>query len=116
MRLFPDEIVCCGPATCWVEYVAPGLPLARAIRERVRAFAKEHGDLPKILWLQNHGLIALGKTANEAESATMMAVKAARIWQAALALQKEPTTLTADQVRQIYTWPDEHFRQKLLWG
>src|SRR5579871_5068542 len=28
-RLFPDEIVCCGPAVCYVPYTDPGIPLAR---------------------------------------------------------------------------------------
>jgi rhamnose utilization protein RhaD (predicted bifunctional aldolase and dehydrogenase) len=32
-RLFPDEIVYCGPAPVYVPYTDPGLPLARAVRQ-----------------------------------------------------------------------------------
>ena len=31
-RVFPDEVVCCGPASAFVPYVDPGLPLALAIQ------------------------------------------------------------------------------------
>ena len=33
-RIFPDEIVCCGPESVLVPYVDPGLVLAQAIREK----------------------------------------------------------------------------------
>lgn len=115
-RLFPDEIVCCGPATCFVPYLAPGFDLAVAIRERTRAFADRWGDLPRTYWLQNHGLISTGKTAADAESATRMAVKAARAWLGALQTDRPIHALSPGEVRHIHTWPDEHYRQKLLAG
>lgn len=115
-RMFPDEIVCCGPATCFVPYVAPGFDLAVAIRDRTRAFADRWGDLPRTYWLQNHGLITLGKTAADAESATRMAVKAARAWLGALQTGRPIRALSPGEVRHIHTWPDEHYRQKLLAG
>ena len=36
-RLFPDEIVCCGPAVCYIEYTDPGLVLARRCARRSSA-------------------------------------------------------------------------------
>ena len=36
-RLFPDEIVYCGPAPVYVPYTDPGLPLARAVRQARQA-------------------------------------------------------------------------------
>src|SRR5690349_10351026 len=57
-RLFPDEIVCCGPAVCYVEYVDPGLPLARHLRTRVEEFIDEHGMVPKVILMENHGFIS----------------------------------------------------------
>jgi len=115
LRSFPDEIVCCGPATCWVEYVMPGLPLARAIRARVEQFHQKLGILPKTIWLQNHGLITLGSSPSEVMSASRMTVKAARVWLGALATRKPLKTLTQEEIAQIYQWPDEHFRQKQMW-
>ena len=114
-RLFPDEIVLCGAASAWVPYVAPGLPLAREIRASVEKFQDDYGTSPKTLWLQNHGLITLGKSAKEAESATRMSVKAARVTLAAIQSGHEITWLTPEQIQQIANWPDEYFRQRLLW-
>ena len=109
-RFFPDEVVCCGPASAWVPYVDPGLPLAQAIRDSVDKFMKKRGDVPKTIWLQNHGLIALGRSAKEVMTATLMSVKAARIHYPA-----GSAPLTAKQIERIHTRPDEHHRQALLW-
>lgn len=114
-RLFPDEIVCCGPATAFVPYVDPGLPLARAVDRCVRKFIETHSQVPKTIWLQNHGLIALGKNRREVESATFMATKAARVWLGALSTGRTLTPLRQDQIDRIHTRPDEHYRQRLLW-
>jgi len=114
-RIFPDEVVCCGPATAYVPYVDPGLPLARAIRESVEGFIEKWGSVPKTIWLQNHGLIVLGKNSKEIESGTMMAVKAARVWIGALSSGQDIQPLTEEQVNRIHTRPDEHYRQRLLW-
>ncbi len=114
-RLFPDEIVCCGPAAAFVPYVDPGFALASAVRDSVERYVEAHGAVPKTIWMQNHGLIALGKSAREIESATLMSVKAARVWLGALSSGKSIKTLTPEQVARIHTRPDEHYRQKLLW-
>jgi rhamnose utilization protein RhaD (predicted bifunctional aldolase and dehydrogenase) len=115
-RLFPDEIVLCGRAACWVPYVAPGLPLAVEIRDAVKQHQKRHREDPKTFWLQNHGLIALGQTSKEAESATRMAIKAARVLLGALQTGQSIRYLTEPEIDQIAGWPDEHFRQRQLWG
>ncbi len=60
--MFPDEIVCCGGASVFVPYVDPGLPLAREIRDRTNAFIQQHGYIPRLILLQNHGIIAPGAT------------------------------------------------------
>lgn len=114
-RLFPDEIVCCGPATAYVPYVDPGLPLARAIKSSVERYIETWESTPKTIWLQNHGLIVLGKNSKEIESGTLMGVKAARVWLGALSSGQTLTPLTEQQVNRIHTRPDEHYRQRLLW-
>jgi rhamnose utilization protein RhaD (predicted bifunctional aldolase and dehydrogenase) len=114
-RLFPDEIVLCGAAACWVPYVAPGLPLALEIIGAVTLFQAAYGVHPKTIWLENHGLITLGKTAKEAESATRMSVKAARVALGALQTGQPIRWLEDSEVQQIGNWPDEHYRQRLLW-
>jgi len=112
-RLFPDEIVCCGPASVLVPYVDPGLKLAQEVRRAVLAFVKKHGTAPRVILLENHGLIALGGTAPAVLATTLMATKAAEIFLAAAALGG-PRFLSAAQVARIAGRPDEHYREKVL--
>ncbi|MBI5708259.1 MAG: class II aldolase/adducin family protein [Armatimonadetes bacterium] len=115
-RLFPDEIVCCGPESVFVPYTDPGLPLARVIRERVVAFIERTDECPKTIWLQNHGLIALGASVAEIESATRMAVKAARVTLAAIQTGAPIHWFSGADIARIHKRPDEHYRQRLLRG
>ena len=112
-RLFPDEIVCCGAVSVWVPYVNPGVPLARAIRERVETFRARHNRVPRLILLQNHGIIALGLTPQAVLAATLMAEKAATIYADAVALGG-PTFLSEEQIAYIAGWGAEHYRQKAL--
>jgi len=63
--------------------------------------------------MQNHGLIALGRTAQQVESITAMAVKAARVLLGTYILGG-PHFLAAEAVARIHTRPDELYRRKLL--
>lgn len=112
-RIFPDEIVVCGPAICFVPYVDPGPPLAKACREAILAYKEQWGEAPKVLLLRNHGLFALGKDADEVERITQMSVKVARALIGSYALGG-PRFLTPENVDRIRNRPDEHFRQKML--
>jgi rhamnose utilization protein RhaD (predicted bifunctional aldolase and dehydrogenase) len=114
-RLFPDEIVVCGIAPCLVPYVDPGPPLARAAREAIHRYIDEYGEAPKVVLLQNHGLFALGKSVEEVQRVTMMAVKVARAILGTYAMGG-PNFLTPAQADRIRTRPDELFRQKRLAG
>lgn len=112
-RLFPDEIVVCGPANVFVPYTDPGLPLARAIRDGMLRYMDAYGETPKVILLQNHGLIALGKSAQEVENITAMYVKTARILLGAYAAGG-PNFLSLENIARIQGRPDEHYRQRML--
>lgn len=112
-RIFPDEVVCCGPESVFVPYIDPGLPLARAIRDGVKLFIKKHGAAPRLILLQNHGLISLGATPNAVLAATLMASKAAEIFVGAAAIGG-PNFMTEVQVERIATRADEAHRQREL--
>ncbi len=112
-RLFPDEIVVCGPAPAFVPYTDPGVPLARCVREKIRAYVAEWGQPPKVIIMQNHGLIALGRTPQEVLNVTAMAVKVARVLLGTYALGG-PRLLTEQQVARIHTRPDEALRRRAL--
>jgi len=112
-RIFPDEIVCCGIAPAWVPFVDPGVPLARQVAQSVRDYEETYGECPQAIWMQNHGLIALGATAQGVETVTVMSVKTARILIGTYALGG-PHFLTDKQVERIATRPDELSRQDQL--
>lgn len=114
-RLFPDEIVCCGVAPVWVPYTDPGIPLARRVKQEVEAHVEEYGMRPKVILMQNHGLIALGATPIEVEGATHMMCKTARILVGADALGG-PHYLTQKNVDRIFSRPDEKYRMAILDG
>lgn len=112
-RLFPDEVVLCGPESVFVPYVDPGLPLAQAIRERTHAYMDKYGEAPKVILLANHGMIALGENTSDALNITLMCVKAAKILSGTYAVGT-PQFLSDDIVRHIYFRPDEIYRRRLF--
>ncbi len=113
-RIFPDHIVYCGPASVYVPYTDPGLALARSVRQALVEYGEVWGEIPKVIMMQNHGFIALGKTVEDVENITAMAVKAARVLAESYALGG-PNFLTAEQVQRIHTRPDELYRRS-IWG
>lgn len=112
-RLFPDEIVCCGPASVFVPYTDPGLRLSQIIREKTREFSERLNIAPRVILLENHGIITLGSSPAAVKAAMFMADKAARIFIGAIAAGG-PRFLEADQVDRIANRIDEHYRQRAL--
>jgi rhamnose utilization protein RhaD (predicted bifunctional aldolase and dehydrogenase) len=114
-RLTPEEIVFCGPRSCWVEYTDPGLPMARAVRAAVEEYAEECSALPRMILVQNHGMIVPGRTAEEVETSTQIAVKTARSLVGTMAFGG-PNFLPQEEVNRICTRPDEALRlRKMGW-
>jgi rhamnose utilization protein RhaD (predicted bifunctional aldolase and dehydrogenase) len=112
-RRFPDEIVCCGAKSVLVPYVDPGTLLAQKIREETEKFILAENRPPRVILLQNHGLIACGATTGSVLAATLMAEKTARIFIGAAAVGS-PTSLSPQHVARIDSRPDEHYRQRML--
>ena len=112
-RRFPDEVVLCGPQSALVPYADPGLALALVMRQRVVAYMQSQGEAPKLILLENHGMIALGDSPAEVLNITAMAVKAARVFLGAL-LTGKPTRLPEEEVEHLYRRPDEIYRRKLV--
>jgi rhamnose utilization protein RhaD (predicted bifunctional aldolase and dehydrogenase) len=113
--LFPDQIVVCGPHPLFVRYVDPGIPLALAFRDRLLEHRERYGAMPKTVYLQNHGLIALGDSPGEVLRIHAMAVKAARILLGAVAVGG-PSFLPAHAADRIETRQDEQYRRAVLAG
>ena len=112
--LFPDEAVVVGrPA--WVGYEEPGLALGRAVLAAIRRGVAETGRPPGCVLLGNHGLVALGGSADEVEAVTAMTVKAART-RAVAAAFGAPAWLDGDAGDQLAGRPDEIARRQRLAG
>lgn len=110
-RMFPDEVVLCGPESVFVPYTDPGLPLALEIRRQTQTYMDNYGEAPKVILLANHGLIALAQTPMEALSITAMCVKAANIFAGACAVG-DPVFMSEADILHIYKRPDEIYRRK----
>jgi rhamnose utilization protein RhaD (predicted bifunctional aldolase and dehydrogenase) len=113
--IFPDQIVVLGRYPLHLRYADVGLPLARALREGLREHGQRVGVPPKTIYLQNHGLVALGGSASEVEQITTMADKHARIMAGVLAAG-HPVYLTAEQADRLDTRSDEEYRRRVLQG
>ena len=70
---------------------------------------------PKVVLMQNHGLIALGASAGEVDNITSMYVKTCRVLLGTYALGG-PHFLTQANVDRIHTRPDELYRRSALAG
>jgi rhamnose utilization protein RhaD (predicted bifunctional aldolase and dehydrogenase) len=112
-RMFPDEIVCCSVASVFVPYTDPGLKLAQTIRSQTEAFVKRHQRQPRVILMQNHGIITLGGTWQSVLSAMLMAEKAAKVFVGAAALGG-PVFFSEANVARIAGRPDEAYRQRAL--
>jgi rhamnose utilization protein RhaD (predicted bifunctional aldolase and dehydrogenase) len=112
-KLFPDDIVCCGPVSVFVPYTDPGLLLSQIIRRATTQFIEDFGIQPRVILLENHGIITLGRSPDAVKAAMFMAEKAAKIFAGAAALGG-PQFLSPENVSRIGGRPDEHYRQKVL--
>ena len=113
--IFPDQVVVLGRYPLHLPYADVGLPLAHALRDGLREHKQRVGAPPKTVYLQNHGLVALGGSAGEVEQITTMADKHARIMAGVLAAG-EPVYLTAEQADRLDTRSDEEYRRRVLQG
>ena len=56
-HLFPDAL--------WVPYVDPGYTLCMVVRQAVQDYKAAHGEEPKLLFLENHGVFVCADTPEE---------------------------------------------------
>ena len=113
-RMFPDQVYRCGATSVYVPYADPGVPLAREIRGKVllgqrRAF----GSFPKLILLQNHGVIAMGKTEEDVLATLLMAEKAAQVFIGS-AILGGPVFMHQHQVQRLDPKADDGSRHRSL--
>jgi hypothetical protein len=79
----------------------------------MREHKRRIGAPPRTIYLQNHGLVALGGSSGGVEQVTTMAAKHARIMAGVLAVG-EAVYLTAEQADSLDTRSDEEYRRRVL--
>lgn len=112
-HVFPDEIVVCGRNLAVVPYVDPGIRLALAVRDSLRAFMATHGASPKVILMVNHGPVVLGKTERDVLHTMLMLDKWAKILAGNYALGG-PQFLESSISDRIENRPDEDYRRKAI--
>ncbi|WP_232662701.1 class II aldolase/adducin family protein [Pseudonocardia sp. TRM90224] len=75
---YSDEAVVIG-TPLYVPYAQPGIALGKLFHERLREHVDRVGELPAMVMLANHGIVAIAPTAEGIETLSEMAVKAAQV-------------------------------------
>ena len=75
---YSDEAVVIG-RPLYVPYATPGIDLGRVFLSALRKRVDETSELPSLVLLGNHGIVAIGSTAASVAGISDMAVKGARI-------------------------------------
>lgn len=112
-HLFPDGIVVCGRHVAVVPYVDPGFVLAKVFYDELQRFQDAYGMSPKLVLMENHGIVTLGQTSQDALNVHLMADKWARVILGTYALGG-PNFLPDEQMDRIENRPDEHYRRRQL--
>lgn len=110
-HIMPDGVVVCGPHMVFVPYYDPGAPLTREGHRRVKQVIEREHETPRVVFLQNHGLLALGHSPRQVENVTAMAVKHASVLAATYALGG-PKFLGEQDIARLHTRPDEELRRE----
>ena len=103
-RLFPDQVVRNGAKSCVVPYAMPGKPLLEAIKKSVTEFIEKEEYFPKLILLQNHGIIVASTSHKECIASTMMCEKSAEIFIGAKVLG-QTRFLSEDEVKEVDKCP-----------
>ena len=109
-HIFPDAVVVCGLHPAVVPYVDPGFALAKAVQRELRRYTAEHRRPPKLLLMENHGLVALGQSPKEVMNIHLMADKWAKTLRGTYALGG-PRFLPDEEAARIDGRLDEHYRR-----
>ena len=112
-RLNPDEAVILGRDSVFIPYIDPGVELAKAFKQGVDDYAQKHGEIPKVIYMESHGVTALGGSAKQTQGIMEMAVKAARVRLGAIQAGGIKT-LPTETINHLLGRPDEHYRMALF--
>jgi rhamnose utilization protein RhaD (predicted bifunctional aldolase and dehydrogenase) len=76
--VYSDEAVVIG-RPLFVGYATPGIDLGRVYARALRDHVDRHAELPQLILLANHGIVAIAPSPAGVEAVSTMAVKGARV-------------------------------------
>lgn len=109
-RLFPDQIVRNGIKSCVVPYAPPGESILKLVDKHVSKFVDDQGYFPKLILLQNHGIISASASKKDCSASTLMCEKSADIFIGAKLLGGVKF-LTEQEVAEVDGCPNENYRR-----
>ena len=107
--IFRDQVVVIGRRALLVPFSDPGVVLAREVRARLAEHAREPG-MPRVIYLGNHGMVALGSSAGQVLQLTE---KVSRVLATALSFGNV-VPMTDESAERIDTRDDEQIRRAAL--
>ena len=110
--IFPDQVVVIGRRALLVPYCDPGVVLAREVRSRLVDHARQWG-IPRVIYLGNHGMVALGSTPSQMLQLTEMADKVSRVLATTLSFGNV-VPMSDESTERIDTRNDEQIRRAVL--
>jgi ribulose-5-phosphate 4-epimerase/fuculose-1-phosphate aldolase len=111
-RMFPDQVVFNGKESCAVSYATPGASLTAQIAASVEDFKNRHLYFPKLLLLENHGLVCCANSSKEAIIMTEICEKAAEIFIGSKLLGTI-SPLSPRNIEDVASHEDEKYRRSL---
>jgi L-fuculose-phosphate aldolase len=111
-RWFPDQIVRNGAISCVVPYAPPGARLLEQIEIHVGEFVDQYGYFPKLVLLENHGIITASPYQKDCAAATLMCEKSAEIFIGAKLLGGV-NFLPDEEVEHLENCPGEQYRRRM---
>ena len=111
-RWFPEQIVRNGTKSCVVPYAPPGQAILKLVEEYVTKFIDHEGFFPKLILLQNHGIITASGSKKDCAAASLMCEKSADIFIGAKLLGGVKF-LTKQEVADVDLCPNENYRRNM---
>ncbi|MEL0626016.1 class II aldolase/adducin family protein [Salinibacterium amurskyense] len=112
--VYSDELMVLG-RSLYIPYAQPGIELGQLFLEKLGAHVDEFGEVPSLILLGNHGIVAIADTAEGAEAISLMAVKSARVRLGALQAGGI-ASLSAEVTAHYFDRPDFRERRAALTG
>ena len=111
-RWFPDQIVRNGRKSCVVPYAPPGEKILVLVAKHVTKFIDDEGYFPKLILLQNHGIITASASQKDCAASSLMCEKSAEIFVGAYSMGGV-NFLTDEEVDDVDQCPNENYRRNM---